>query len=352
MTVFKYNIFILLAIFIISCQSEQNSTAVQYQKIAGKTMGTTYHITYKDSSNRNLKSQIDSFLVAINMEVSTYEKEATITQFNQSLADTFKLKSFPTSKNAIKVGSNAHFMENFLAAKMVYEKTAGAFDPTVMPLVNYWGFGYTPKKPVTRVDSVAIDSILQYVGFDKIELIHEDSVQLQKKQAQVQLDFSALAKGYGVDAIGILLERLNISDYLVEIGGEVRARGKNPKGEDWSIGINVPQEEASVTDNQTIVQLKDKSLATSGNYRNFYEINGVKYSHTINPKTGFPERNALLSASVLANECMMADAYATAFMVMGLEKAFELAMKTPEIEAYLIYSKEDGNMSVKKTQGF
>ena len=228
----------------------------------------------------------------------------------------------------------------------VYEATEGSFDPTVMPLVNYWGFGYAGE-PITRVDSNKVDSLVQFVGFEKVIF---EALALKKDRPGVQLDFSACAKGYGVDEVGRFLETQGCNNYLVEIGGEVRARGINQRSKNWQIGINTPQEGGALDDYQAIVKLKDLSLATSGNYRNFYELNGVKYSHTINPKTGFPERNTLLSASVFAKDCMTADAYATAFMASGLDKAFDVALQNSEIDAYLIYSDEDGQMQVKYTE--
>ena len=167
----------------------------------------------------------------------------------------------------------------------------------------------------------------------------------------VQLDFSALAKGYGVDEVARLLAGQGIQHYMVEIGGEVTAQGQSPRGDDWKIGINLPREDASMQDIQTAVPLHDQALATSGNYRNFYEVDGAKYSHTISPFTGFPERSTLLSASVFAPDCMTADAYATAFMAMGLEKAFVLASRLPGIEGYFLFNQEDGTLGVRYTEG-
>lgn len=344
----RFFFFTSLFLLFVQCANEQTpSTSIsKYVKVEGKTMGTTYHITYSDAQNRNFKPVIDSILVAINLEVSTYIDTSTISKFNQATAGVFDLK---TTSEAQKGQPATHFIANFEAAKNIYEKTAGYFDPTVMPLVNYWGFGYTPKKPVTQVDSVLIDSIMGYVGFDKLEYSGSQNLSIDKKEAGTQLDFSAIAKGYAVDDLGRFLEKKGIKNYLVEIGGEVRARGKNAAGKFWTIGINVPKEDAAATDFQATAQLENLALATSGNYRNFYEVEGKKYSHTIQPKTGFPERNTLLSASVFAKDCMIADAYATAFMTMGLEKSVTLAEQTPELDAYFIYSDEDGRMKVQYT---
>ena len=164
-------------------------------------------------------------------------------------------------------------------------------------------------------------------------------------------DFSAIAKGYAVDIIAKLLESYDVEHYLVDIGGELRAKGHNAKGQTWTVGINVPSETAEVTELQTAIPLKNRAIATSGNYRNFYEVNGQKFSHTINPDTGFPERSNLLSASVIAEDCMVADAFDTAVMPMGLEKAFAMAQAMNDLEGYFIYSDENGNMAVKYTDG-
>lgn len=292
-------------------------------------MGTTYNITYE--GNQHLKEAVDSVLLAVNADVNTYDEKSTISNFNNS-----------------KVGldlneqRHKHFLANYNTAYKIARLTDGAFDPTVMPLVNYWGFGYTPKKPVTAVDSSKVDSLLQLVGTDKLS--YQNTI-LEKTSEGVQLDFSALAKGYGVDEVGRLLEAQDITNYMVEIGGEVRARGANAKGTSWTIGINQPIEGASTTDLQASLALTNESVATSGNYRNFYEVDGVKYSHTISPKTGFPERNRMLSASIVAEDCMIADAYATACMVLDVDAAKTLVTLTDGIEAYFIYSAEDGSMA-------
>ena len=204
-----------------------------------------------------------------------------------------------------------------------------------------------------KVDSSKVDSLLQFVGLEKVELaIYEDSKWLRKALPGVKLDFSAIAKGYGVDLLGQVLEARDITDYLVDIGGETLAKGQSPRQTAWQLGISLPKEEASLRDLQTTVPLQDQALATSGNYRNFYEVDGVKYSHTINPKTGYPERNTLLSASVFAPDCMTADAYATAFMALGAERGYELASQLPTVEAYFIFSQPDGSMDIRYTPRF
>ena len=313
--------------------------ANDYIVLRGKTMGTTYNITYESSTNQNLQTQIDSVLAEVNKGVNTYDPTSLISQFNQS-EEAIELD--------IELPTVQHFLRNWQLAGKVYEATSGKFDPTVMPLVNYWGFGYDGSRLATKADSTKVDSLVQFVGFDKVVL---EELMLKKTNQGVELDFSACAKGYGVDRISLFLESKGCQNYFVDIGGDGKAKGKSPKNRPWRIGINTPKEGAAITDFQQLVKLSDLALTTSGNYRNFYEVDGVKYSHTINPQTGFPERNTLLSASAFAKDCMTADAFSTAFMAMGLDKAYELASETDGIEAYLVYSDDRGKMKVKYTAG-
>ena len=334
-------------VFLFSCRNENTAVKMEagFQRISGETMGTTYNVSYQDNEGRNLKGAIDSLLIAINQEVSTYIPSSTISKFN-------------TGGEALKIGSDTrnfihpHFGLNFLKAMDISKKTEGHFDPTVMPLVNYWGFGYT-EKVTTAIDSIIVDSILSNVtGIDKIEMENStEGLFITKKTPLVEIDFSALAKGYGVDQIHEFLQSKGVKNSMIEIGGEVRAAGKNDKGKKWAIGINTPKADAQVTDFQAVVELENKSLATSGNYRNFYIIDSIKYSHTINPFTGFPERNTLLSASIFADDCMTADALATACMVMGLPAAAKLIENTKGVEAYFIHGNDNGNMEVIVTSG-
>ena len=330
---------ILVSSVFINCVNTDQDSEPETNSIelSGKTMGTTYQIIYQDSLHRNFSREIKQILAEVNSGVNTYDPHSVISLFNQSEESIeLDIESVPVQ----------HFLRNWQLAKEVFETTAGNFDPTVMPLVNYWGFGYDGKQLISGVDSIKVDSLKELVGFDKVLF---EELSLKKEKLGIQLDFSACAKGYGIDEVGRFLEKMGCQNYFVEIGGENRARGQSPKGRQWRSGINEPRENAAVNEFITIVELPDLSLATSGNYRNFYEVNGVKYSHTINPETGFPERNTLLSASVLTKECMVADAYATAFMVMGTEKAYQLALELPEIEAILVYSDEEGQLNVKIT---
>ena len=328
----------------IACQDKRPAlTDTQnYIKLVGETMWTSYHITYKDEQGRNLKQSIDSLLEEINLGASPYIPTSTISRFNRAEREII-------IKNE---GAAKHFIKNIVAAKAIVEKTEGFFDPTVAPIVNYWGFGFTGKKPVLEVDSAKIDSLLNFVGFDKISIENtENQFFIKKEKSGVQLDFSAIAKGYGVDEVGRFLEFQKIDNYLVEIGGEVRARGKNPKGNWWKIAIKKPTSDAAEGPFMDTPYLKNRSMATSGNYENFRVINGQKQVHTMNPKTGFFEINDLLSATVFADDCIIADSYATGFMAMGAEKAYNLAEKLPEIEAYLVYFNENQEIAIKYTKG-
>ncbi len=311
---------VLIVLVLIVYQYRESKKAETYIQIEGNTMGTTYHIKYIDDKKINYKSEIDDLLIDFNQSLSTYISDSEISRFNQSESIIFK---------------NDYFLPVLTKAKEVYELSNGAFDPTVMPLVNAWGFGF---KNSDNIDSTDIDSLMQFVGFEHI-IFNESS--LKKDTGGVMLDFSAIAKGYGVDLIGQYLEERGIKNYMVEIGGEVRCRGKNNKNSIWLIGIDNPKYNEDGKSLKATVKLENLSLATSGNYRNFYVKEGVKYAHTINPVTGFPVDHTLLSASVFSEDCMTADAYATAFMVMGTEESIELSQEL-DMMIYLVYSDENG----------
>lgn len=325
-----YSIVLLVSIMLVYSWRNRDKTETELTEttvavagkitLSGKTMGTTYNITYLDEESRDLQSSIDSLLVVFNQSLSTYIPESELSQFN--LGDTLDF-NLP------------YLLPVLEASQKVYENTNGAFDPTVGPLVNIWGFG--PTGPELK-DSVDIKNLLATVGFSKIEF---DQKQLRKKVAGIYLDFSAIAKGYGSDVVAEFLKNKSVSNYLVEIGGELVANGTNEKGELWKVGVNRPEESANASDLISIIALQDRGMATSGNYRNYYVRDSVKISHTINPATGYPVNHNLLSATVLAKDCMTADAYATAMMVMGTEKAIALDSTINEIEVFLIY--DDGN---------
>jgi thiamine biosynthesis lipoprotein len=333
---------LFLVIVFAACQNPQKTEVetIPYLKIQGETMGTTYSLTY--SSAVNYQSAIDSLLIDINSQVNTYDSTSLISKFNREESLEIDGELAP------------HFKLNYSTAGDIYKITGGYFDPTVMPLVYYWGFGKR-KIAVEQSDEAKIKQLLATTGFDKtkMEVSKNGTIYIYKVNSpETQLDFSAIAKGYGVDAVAKLLRDRDIENYLVEIGGETITKGKNPYGTTWTLGINTPVEDTNPNaDFKALIQLEDKAIATSGNYRNYYEVDGKKYAHSINPKTGYPEMSHLLSASVIMDSCMTADAYATAFMVMGLDKAWKLVNEQESIEAYFIYD-DNGEMKVKATDGF
>jgi thiamine biosynthesis lipoprotein len=337
------SILLLLPIIALFFACEQPAPkALLDVKLEGKTMGTTYHITYLDPDTVNHQNSIDSVLLAVNNSMSTYIPTSMISQFNQR-----------DSMRQLEV--DMHFAKVYNLSREVFFATSGSFDPTVMPLVNLFGFGF---KNLGTVDSFKVDSLKAMIQFDSVVLVTimpetvSEKYIVFKKVPNVQLDFSAVAKGYGVDVVGLLLESKGITNYMVEIGGEVRVLGTNKDGELWRIGIDKPEEAAIPgVDLNAIIQLDNESMATSGNYRNFKEKDGKKYVHTINPKTGWPEINNTLSVSVVAKDCATADAYATAFMVMGVEKAYDIALADTALEAYFIYSGPNGELLTKQTPG-
>lgn len=325
-----------------ACKKKAQTTPLlEYITVEGEAQGTYYRITYADSLGRNFKQEFEAFFTAVNNEVSTYVDNSLISRFNKNEGLEFTL---PASARI--------FLDNLEKSREVYRESGGAFDPTVMPLVSFWGFGPKPRQ-VEAIDSAKVDSIRQMVGLDRLVSAPKDrdSVLLRKAHPGMQLDFNAIAQGYTVDAVGRMLESWGVQHYLADIGGEVLARGRNPRGQVWTIGINAPREDGKTDEILAAVPLDNRALATSGNYRKFYEVQGVKFSHTINPRTGFPERNALLSASVFASDAMTADAYATACMVLGPEKALEMIERLPDLEAYLVIGMPDGGMEVRYSSG-
>lgn len=302
--------------------------------LTGRTMGTQYNVKYYTSDKLDDKvktqEQIDEVLKKVNKEMSTYLKDSEISYFNQ----TDRLGWLKISPDFFKVTT--------YALQLAHE-SEGAFDPTIGPLVNLWGFGPGGTKMVPKAEQ--IEEALKRVGYDKINLNQERS-EIKKKVPGVYLDLSALAKGFGVDKVGDFLEENDIKDYMVEIGGEVRTKGKKEDNSLWKIAIEAPHPTSQGESYQRILSLNSLSLATSGNYRNFFMENGKKYSHTMNVKTGKPVAHSLASVSVAdQSSCMKADAIATALMAMGQKKGFEYAQKN-NIAAYFVY-REDGQEDQK-----
>jgi len=320
-----FPLIIIGQLFLSACGKNisQAKEKIPYSIVEGETMGTYYRVTYSDTVD--YKTQLDSILRLVNAEVSTYIPQSSISRFNKDSI-------------GIQLGEGI-FWDNFKIANEVYKKSEGYYDPTVMPLVNYWGFGYTGKKAVERIDSIRIKEMKSYVGLENIEVRSENGThELIKLHPKTELDFSSVAKGYGVDLLSNFLEDIGIDNFLVDIGGEMMLKGLNPKAIKWSIGINTPKEDAAMNESILYLGISDFAIATSGNYRNFYDSNGLKISHTINPKSGFPERSNLLSVTIIAKDCARADAYATACMVLGSAKAEKMISKTKDLKACFIIS--------------
>jgi FAD:protein FMN transferase len=325
-----YTIILFVSVFAVWLYRKNN--VGEAIRIEGATMGTSYHITYFDSEGRNFKREVDSLLLVVNKSINNYDTSSEVSQFNNSKEGiAFNLPYlYPPLKRAAEV----------------FAISQGAFDPTVMPLVNVWGFG--PAKQL-RPDSAMIDSIKTFVGFEKI-ILSKDSV--LKTEERVQLDFGGIGQGYGADVVTAFLKSKGITNMLVELGGEGMALGRNLKTDKpWEIGILDPN---STEENQffkAYIALENKSFTTSGNYFNYREVDGKKYSHTIDPSTGFPAQRAILSASIFSADCTTADAWGTALMVMGHERAIELLKQHPEIDALLIYTSPQGKMETYNTPG-
>ena len=300
-----------------------------YQQDEGFIFGTTYKITYQ--SPRNMKKEIEGELKKVDQSLSMFNEQSVISKIN-------------TGKST---ATDALFDEVFQMAQQVSTETDGAFDITVAPLVNLWGFGFKQGTMPTKEN---IDSILHFIGYQSVIL---KNGHIKKNDPRTTLDCSAIAKGYGCDRVARYLQAEGVTNYMVEIGGEVVTRGNSPKRVPWKIGVTKPTDDSLNTNQelQTVLNVTDKAMATSGNYRRFYYKGGRKYAHTIDPKTGYPVEHSLLSATVLADRCAIADAYATSFMVMGLDKAKTVLAKHPELAGYFIYTDKQGNMAVWASPG-
>lgn len=288
----------------------------------GTVYSSSYHIVYENPDGVDLQKQIEEKFRELTKIFSTFEKESVISKVN---------KNEP-------VVLDKYFINCFNKAQEVSRISDGAFDITVAPMVNAWGFGFTKREKIT--DGL-IDSLKAITGYQTVKLVDGKII---KQHPNTMLDMSALSPGYTSDLIGEFLAGKGCKNYLVDIGGEVVAKGVNAKGKTWSVGISEPKDDKMFGSDEihAVVHLDGKGLATSGNYRNFYIEDGVKYAHTIDPKTGYPVQHSLLSSTVLANDCITADAFATAFMVVGLEKGIEIAKHVPGLEVYFIYADSTG----------
>ena len=300
----------VIALFLFSRQCTPKADVWQHDE--GFIFGTLYNITYRHGEN--LQAEIEAELKKVDEEFSMFNEHSTVARINRG--DSL-------------VERSAMFQEVYDLAMKVNADTQGAFDITVAPLVNAWGFGFKHEQMPTAEQ---VDSLLQI---------------------RSQMDFAAIAKGYGCDVVAQLLQRRGVNDYMVEIGGEIAIHGTNPKTEPWRVGVNKPVEDSLSLQGelQAVLKLTDVCLATSGNYRNFYYKGGRKYAHTIDPRTGYPVQHEVLSATVLSENCATADAYATAFMVLGLDSTRSVLSRHPEMKAYLIYTDQNGDYAVWHSPG-
>ena len=302
----------------------RHQSSIPYQHNSGMVFGTTYNITYQCDSN--LHNSIIRELEKVDEALSPFNKKSVITAVNNN--------------NDIEV--NDMFADVFLLAQKISDDTSGDFDITVAPLVNAWGFGF---KNGTQPTKYNIDSLKNIIGYKKVRL---EGRKVVKKDKRLMLDCSSIAKGYGSDVVARFLQKRGVKNYMVEIGGEIVTKGISPKRVPWKIGVTRPVDDSlSVSKElQSVINVTDKAMATSGNYRNIYYKKGKKYAHTIDPKTGQPVQHSLLSATVIADRCATADAYATSFMVMGIEKAKKVLERNPKLMAYFIYADHKGNYAV------
>lgn len=318
---------LLLIFLLVSCQQEPKNTV-----ITGEIFGTSYGVQYYSDSNTSFDKQIDSLFQVINASMSTYQADSDISKINHNKAVTI----------------DAHFKTVFNASKEIYKKTEGVFDPTIGVLVNAWDFG--PEGTVVALDSLKVDSLMLSVGLDKVHLNNNSIV---KDNPETFIDFNAIAKGYGVDVIADFLESQNISNYIVDIGGEIRCKGQNfEKQKPWRVGVELPHfdGEQSIL---TAISLYDEAMATSGTYRKFKTDSlGNRYSHIIDAKTGYPSKTNLLSISVIAKDCMTADAYATAFKAMGIDKVKAFTATHQELKVFLIFENTQKELETLSLNNF
>ena len=308
-----------------------------YEQIyAGNALGTTYQLKFFHPEELNLEKALDSIFSVINKSMSTYQVDSDISKINSGLTE-------------IKVDEN--FGEVFQYSDKIYKQSEGYFDPTVGNLVNAYGFG--PDKNLVLLRASEIDSLMQYVGFNKLELTSDNI--LKKQHPGIYIDFNAIAKGFTVDVIARYLNSKNVEDYLIEMGGELVAKGINQgRQQPWIVAIDDPQQTEGERSFQATLKLNNRAMATSGNYRKFRidSSTGERFVHTINPLSGKPEKSNLLSVSVLAENCALADGYATAFMAMGFEKSKEMLRNLEDVDVYFIYTEADEDVKIYTSQGF
>lgn len=331
----KRKVFVLLSlaavvIFLMFRVPEKGSS---YLSESGRVFGTFYKIKYEAKDGRSLAEHYKRLFLEVDSSLSTFNKESIISRFN-------------SGEDSVLVDS--HFRNVFEKGAAVSEISGGAFDMTVAQVVNAWGFGFSKRDDVS---DELIDSLMRHVGYGKVGLVNG---LLVRNDAGVMLDASAIAKGYSVDVVARCLDSLGVENYMVEIGGEISVKGVNHEGRPWGIGVTNPVDDSTMmrTELYDVVYLQDKAMATSGNYRQYYHKGGKKYSHTIDPRTGYPVEHNLLSASVFADDCMTADALATACMVVGLDSSMAMIEAIPDVEGFFIYADSSGVFQTKTTSGF
>jgi thiamine biosynthesis lipoprotein len=312
--------FVFFLLLLSSCKKETSYFLTQ-----GEVFHTSFHIKYQ--YNRELGKEIQNRLDSFDLSLNPFNKQSILYKVN--------------CNEPVEVDD--WFIAVFNKAEEVSKITGGIYDITCAPLINLWGFGY---EKIDEVNQDVIDSLKQFVGYHKVRL---EGRRVIKDDLRLQINASSIAKGYACDVIAQLFDLYHISNYMIEIGGEIHAKGKNPNNEAWKVEIVKPVDDQSgyQTDALEIIDLDDASLATSGNYRNFYLKDGKKYAHTINPLTGYPAEESLLSATVIYSDCMTADAFATAFMALGLEKSLEIATRFPEMGYIFVYTDENGDLQEK-----
>jgi thiamine biosynthesis lipoprotein len=323
----NYFILVLIVSLFFSCEPKQKNI-----KISGPVFGTSYGVTYYSETNKKFRTEFDSLFNVINTSLSTYKEDSYISKINRNQ---------PTI-------IDTHLITVFKASKHIFELTEGAFDPTIGAVVNAWNFG--PKGKITGLDDLKIDSLMPSVGFDKLHLINDKII---KDNPNTFIDFNAIAKGYGVDVVAKFLESQNINNYIVEIGGEIRCKGINIETQKpWHVGVEKP----NFDDTQSLIKaidLHDEAMATSGTYRKFsIDEDGNRYSHIIDTKTGYPSKTNLLSISVITDDCMTADAYATAFKAMGIDRVKTFLESHPELKVFLIFENAQNELETMSLNGF
>lgn len=324
------NILYLFTLLLFSCGTKPTKEILVSNY--GYTQGTTYSIRYMSTDAIDYQSDIDSVLKAVNMSMSTYIEESNISKINRN-------ESMQTDSLFVRV---------FEIAMQIASDTQGAFDPTIAAVVNFWGFGF---EEIQNKDEAKLKQLMESVGYQKLAII--DSL-IVKENPNTQIDFNAIAQGFTVDLVAEHLQKKGLNNYMIEIGGELKCAGLNADSQLWRIGIDKPSEEIQEDRFQAIIEVNNKSVASSGNYRKSKvdQETGMKYAHTINPKTGRPVQTNLLGVTIITESCMRADAVATACMVMGLEKSKIYLEKHPEIDAIFIYSDPKGNWLQYQTDGF